>query len=181
MPDPIIIVPYDSAWPERFLALGTALREGLGEVALRIDHIGSTAIPGLAAKPIIDLQISVASFEPLAAYRGPIENLGFIWRENNPDLTKRYFREKPGNRRTHIHLRRAGSWAEQIALLFRDYLRSHPAEAGRYAELKQRLAEQYRHDRQGYTHSKSHFVWDIMIAANRWTQETGWQPGPSDV
>jgi GrpB-like predicted nucleotidyltransferase (UPF0157 family) len=120
MPDPIVIVPYDPLWPERFLELGVALRQALGETALRIDHIGSTAIPGLDAKPIIDVQISVVSFKPLHAYRIPIESLGFVFRANNPDLTKRYFREGPGRRRTHIHVRRVGSWAEQGALLFRD-------------------------------------------------------------
>jgi GrpB-like predicted nucleotidyltransferase (UPF0157 family) len=69
------IVAYDPAWPARFAELGRELRNGLGEVALRIDHIGSTSVPGLAAKPIIDIQISVADFEPLAAYRQPLERL----------------------------------------------------------------------------------------------------------
>lgn len=147
MTNEVIIVPYDPAWPHRFSHLGRALRAGLGATALRIDHIGSTSIPGLDAKPIIDLQISVASLEPLDIYRPPIECLGYVFRADNPERTKRYFREAPGTRRTHIHVRRAGSWAEQFALLFRDYLRNHAADAHRYAQLKYRLAATYRHDR----------------------------------
>jgi GrpB-like predicted nucleotidyltransferase (UPF0157 family) len=83
-PYPIQIVAYDPAWPGRFAELGRELRAGLVEVALRIDHIGSTAVPGLAAKPIIDIQISVVDFEPLAAYRQPLEQLGYVYRADNP-------------------------------------------------------------------------------------------------
>ena len=117
MPDPIEVVPYSPLWPQLFSELGTTLRKALGETALRIDHIGSTSVPGLDAKPIIDIQVSVASFEPLDAYRVPLERLGFVFRASNPDLTKRYFREKSGERRTHIHVRQSGSWSEQLALL----------------------------------------------------------------
>ena len=74
--DPIIIVPYDARWPERFARLATDLRSALGKVALRIDHIGSTPVPSLVAKPVIDIQISVADFEPLDAFRLPLERLG---------------------------------------------------------------------------------------------------------
>jgi GrpB-like predicted nucleotidyltransferase (UPF0157 family) len=181
MPDPVIIVPYDSEWPVLFRELGVAFRKALGETALRIDHIGSTAVPGLAAKPIIDVQISVASLEPLDAYRTPIENLGFVFRENNPDLSKRYFREMPGKRRTHIHVRQAGSWAEQSSLLFRDYMRTHSADTQRYADLKRHLAKKYRDDRYGYTDAKGPFIWEIMAAAHQWSQDIGWEPEPSDA
>lgn len=176
-----MIVPYDPAWPAIFAELGSSLREALGDTALRIDHIGSTSVPGLAAKPVIDVQISVRSFEPLDAFRLPLEGLGFVFRADNPELTKRYFRERPGNRRTHIHVRRAGSWAEQFALLFRDYMRAHGEDAQRYAELKCRLAEQYGEDRHGYTEAKAAFLWEIMVKADRWSQEIGWEPSPSDA
>jgi len=181
MADPVIIVPYDVEWPRLFSSLGKALRTALGETALRIDHIGSTAVPGLDAKPIIDVQISVADLEPLDAYRPSIEGLGFVWRADNPDRTQRYFRERPGARRTHIHVRRFGSWSEQVALLFRDYMRAHPVDAGRYGELKRGLAAAYRDDRLAYTESKSTFIWGIMAQADRWSQDTGWQPAPSDA
>src|SRR4051812_6753759 len=110
----IEIVPHDPAWPQRFARLGVELRGALGDVALRIDHIGSTAVPGLAAKPVLDIQISVAFFEPLDAFRTPLERLGHAYRTNNTERTKRYFREPPGSPRTHIHVRRAGSFSEQF-------------------------------------------------------------------
>ena len=181
MADRVVIVPYDPGWPLLFRALGTALRQALGETALRIHHIGSTAVPGLDAKPIIDVQISVESFEPLDAFRLPLESLGFIFRAENPELTKRYFREAPGERRTHIHVRRAGSWSEQFALLFRDYMRSHAGDAEEYAALKVRLAKQYRDDRLGYTTAKGDFIWRVIARADQWAQDTGWEPGPSDA
>lgn len=180
MVDKVVIVPYDPEWPVLFQQLGLALRGALGPTALRIDHIGSTSIVGLAAKPVIDVQISVAEFEPLDLYRLPLEKLGYVFRANNPELTKRYFRERPGDRRTHIHVRRLGSWAEQFALLFRDYLRAHDEDAQAYAKLKYDLAEKYRDDRQGYTEAKAPFIWEIMAKADRWSQDIGWKPGPSD-
>src|SRR6516164_9263904 len=115
------ICPYDPAWPSLFAALGVRLRDALGSVALRIDHIGSTSVPGLAAKPIVDVQVSVAVLDPVHAYREPLERLGLVVRAQSTDRTKGYDREAPGTRRTHIHVRLAGSWAEQFALLFRDY------------------------------------------------------------
>jgi GrpB-like predicted nucleotidyltransferase (UPF0157 family) len=181
MAERVVVVPYDPEWPALFSEVGASLRDALGGTALRIDHIGSTAVPGLDAKPIIDVQISVASLDTLDAFRVPIEGLGFVFRESNPELTKRYFREKPGERRTHIHVRRAGSWGEQFALLFRDYMRAHGADAERYTELKHRLADQYGEDRHGYTDAKSAFIWQTMVKADRWSQDVGWAPGPSDA
>jgi GrpB-like predicted nucleotidyltransferase (UPF0157 family) len=175
------LVPYSSEWPQRFEQLSRSFRRALGDVAVRIDHIGSTAVPGLAAKPIIDIQISVRDFEPLDAYRVPLEQLGYVFRTDNTERTKRYFREPPRTPRTHVHVRRVGSWAEQFALLFRDYLRAHNDDARRYEVLKSELAERYRHDRDGYTEAKEPFIWEVMGRADRWSQEVGWMPGPSDA
>ena len=181
MSDPIVVVPYDPAWPVLFCELGQKLRQVLGDVAVRIDHVGSTAVPGLAAKPVIDVQISVASLEPLDAYRSPLEAAGLSWRADNPDLTKRYFREAPGEWRTHVHVRQAGSLGEQITLVFRDYLRTHPDDARNYAELKYHLAAQFRDDRPRYVESKGPLVWQVLARASAWSQANGWQPGPSDA
>lgn len=137
---------YGRAWPGRFTALGVRLRDALGSVATRIDHIGSTSVPGLDAKPIIDVQVSVAAFDPQEPYRQPLEGLKLVFRPDNPDRTKRYFREAVGTQRTHIHVRRAGSWSEQFTLMFRDYLRAHPQDRDRYAELKRDLARRLHAD-----------------------------------
>jgi GrpB-like predicted nucleotidyltransferase (UPF0157 family) len=179
--DPIVVVPYDPGWPVLFCELGHRLRQALGDIAVRIDHVGSTAVPGLAAKPVLDVQVSVATLEPLDAYRLPLEAAGWSWRADNPDLTKRYFREVPGGQRTHVHVRQAGSFGEQITLLFRDYLRAHPDEASSYAALKYRLAKEFRDDRPRYVDSKGPFVWQVLARAGAWSQANGWQPGPSDA
>ena len=111
MPEKVVIFPYDPKWHEEFSLLVVALRSALGNTAIRIDHIGSTSIPSLDAKPIVDVQISVKSFEPLDAYRIPLDKLGYYHRADNTEKTERYFREKPGGKRTHIHVTKAGSWS----------------------------------------------------------------------
>ena len=175
-----LVVDYDPAWPGLFDELGTQLRRSLGGLAVRIDHIGSTSVPGLAAKPIIDLQVSVVSLEPVDAYRPAVEECGFAWQADNPELTKRYFREVAPRRRTHLHVRRSGSFSEQFALLFRDYLREHPA-PDEYAVVKRELAPLLLTDRSAYVAAKGPFSWDTIRLADEWAQQTGWQPGPSDA
>jgi GrpB-like predicted nucleotidyltransferase (UPF0157 family) len=177
----IEIVPYDSAWPERFARLGRELRGALGDLAMRIDHIGSTAVPGLAAKPVIDIQISVASFEPLDAFKEPLESLGYVYRADNTERTKRYFREPPGTPRTHVHVRRWGSFSEQFALLFRDYLRAHAGDAAAYEAFKRTLAERHRDDRHAYVEAKVPLFWETIRRADDWAQAHGWAPPPSDA
>jgi GrpB-like predicted nucleotidyltransferase (UPF0157 family) len=177
----IEIVEYDPAWPVLFGELGQTLRAALGAVALRIDHVGSTAVPGLAAKPIIDVQISVAAFDPLKAFKDPLEKLGYVYRADNPERTKRYFREPPGSRRTHLHVRRAGSFSQQIPLLLRDYLRTHAQAAIEFGTVKRRLAGQFPFARSGYTDAKASYVWEIIRRADEWAQLQGWEPGPSDA
>ena len=179
-PDVSSIVPYHPEWPELFRALAVKLRAELGGTALRIAHIGSTAVPGLAAKPIVDVQISGAALEPVDAYRGALERAGFLLREDNDERTKRYFREAPGTRRTHVHVRRAGAFGEQVALLFRDYLRSDAAWAGLYAAEKRRHEHLLRTDRDAYVEAKDPIIWETLRRADRWAKETGWEPGPSD-
>lgn len=169
--------------PSQFQYLAQPLRDALGPAALRIDHIGSTSISGLAAKPVIDIQISVADFEPLDAYQLPLERVGYLFRADNPERTKRYFREAPGHPRVYIHVRRAGSFSEQFTLLFRDYVRTHPDVASQYAQMKIELAQRYTHvkERHLYTEAKGPFIWKVIAQADEWAQSTGWFPGPSDA
>ena len=181
MSAPITVLPYDPVWPEIFRHLGAQLRAALGGVALRIDHIGSTAVPGLAAKPIVDVQISVERLEPVEPFRLPPEAAGFRYRASNTERTKRYFREPPGQRRTHLHVRRAGSFSEQFALLFRDFLRADPPAALDYGRHKLALAARFTHDRHGYLEAKLPIIWEVLRRADRWAQATGWEPGPSDA
>ncbi|MCD4753147.1 MAG: GrpB family protein [Anaerolineaceae bacterium] len=178
---PIRIVDYDAGWPAKFTAIGIELRKVFRERALRIDHIGSTSVVGLCAKPIIDIQISVASFEPLDTIVAPIESIGFVFNPYNSDLTKRFFRDPPAGQNVHIHVRIAGCWSEQFALLFRDYLRHHSAAATAYGVLKKNLASNYGEDREGYTEAKSEFIFSTMAKAHVWSMGIGWVAEKSDV
>jgi GrpB-like predicted nucleotidyltransferase (UPF0157 family) len=178
--DPIIVTPYDHSWKDQFMQIGVSIRKVLGDTAVRIDHIGSTAVEGLDAKPIIDIQISVISLEPMI-YKPMLESIGYIHRRGNPDKTKRYFRESDSLRRTHIHIREHGSWSEQFAILFRDYLRSNSDDCKKYAKVKFQLATLYRNDRNRYVDEKEPIIWDIVSKANKWSQEIGWKPGSTDI
>lgn len=178
---PIIIVPYDPRWAGEFREIGGLLRDALRAVALRIDHVGSTSVPGLDAKPVIDIQISVAALDPETPFRDPIAALGYRFRPQNPDRTKRFFVEPEGGRPTHVHVREFGSFDERLNLLFRDYLRTHAEVAREYARVKWDLSAKFRDDRDGYVRAKEPTVWSILRGAHDWSQETGWRPGPSDV
>jgi GrpB-like predicted nucleotidyltransferase (UPF0157 family) len=185
------IVPYQAGWPLEFRRIAAGLRAGLGDLALRIDHIGSTSVPGLAAKDVIDIQISVAALDrsvlaamQAAGYSQP----GGVWRDHRPagahgaesDWEKWLFNPPPGQRRTNTHVRVQGRANQRYALLFRDYLRAHPASAEAYAELKRRLA-QHLSDPRLYPEVKDPAVDLIYLAAADWAAALGWQPGPSDA
>ncbi|MFZ3005126.1 MAG: GrpB family protein [Phenylobacterium sp.] len=179
--EPIEIAEPSPAWAAAFALKGAELRLAMGPMASRIDHIGSTAIPGLAAKPILDIQISVVGFEPMETLEAALGRAGYVWRADNPERTKRYFREAPGAARTHVHVRIAGSWHEQWALLFRDYLRDTAAELKPYATLKRDLAARHGADRAAYVDGKADHFWAVIRRADDWAKATGWQPSPSDA
>jgi GrpB-like predicted nucleotidyltransferase (UPF0157 family) len=173
------ILSYDPGWAERFAALGAELRGALGDVALRIHHIGSTAVQDLAAKPTLDVQISVASFDPLEAFKTRLETLNPVYRADNTERTRHYFRAPPGCPRTHIHVRRAGSFSEQLALVFRDSsaLTLRPRKSTRRSSGPS--PKRYRDGRHAYTEAKVPFFWDAIRKADTWAQaECGWIAGP---
>lgn len=185
------IVSYDEAWPNDFRTIAADLRAGLGDLALRIDHIGSTAVPGLAAKDVIDIQITVAALDrPLKV---AMEALGYalaerIRRDHRPpgaegpdsDWAKWYYRAPAEQRRTHIHARVQGRPNQRYPLLFRDYLRAHPATAEAYARLKRALAGNLA-DPTTYPDVKDPAVDLIYLAAEAWAAATGWGAGPPDA
>src|SRR5688572_11833075 len=144
---------YRPEWADEFTAIARPLQEALGELALRVDHIGSTAVPGLAAKDVIDIQVTVRDFTPdleAAFQRAGYSRLEYN-RDHRPptagsaphsgpdrDWEKQMYRPNPGPgvRPTNVHVRRAGSANGRYALLFRDYLRAHPLASGAYAQAK---------------------------------------------
>lgn len=185
------IVAYKSSWAHEFREIASALRLGLGKLALRIDHIGSTSVPGLAAKDVIDIQITVTTLDQ--KFLSAMLVLGYprlegIGRDHSPahapkseaEWQKWLFIQPPNQRRTNIHVRVQGRSNQRFALLFRDYLRSHPSTAEAYAELKRRLA-QHLADQTMYPEVKDPAVDLIYLAAEEWANSTQWQPGPSDA
>jgi GrpB-like predicted nucleotidyltransferase (UPF0157 family) len=177
---PVLLAPPDPAWVARFGAVRAQLAAALGSTALRIEHVGSTAVPGLAAKPVIDIQVSVADLTDEAAYVPQIAALG--WPLRLRDDEHRFFREPAGvPRTTHVHVCAAGSRWERAHLLFRDYLRAHPARAAAYGELKWALAERYRDERVSYTEAKGPFIDETRALADKWAPATGWRVGQSNT
>jgi GrpB-like predicted nucleotidyltransferase (UPF0157 family) len=165
--DDIEIVPSDSEWPRLFLEERRRLETALaGEDVQAIEHFGSTAVPGLPAKPIIDILIGTGSLE--AARRlwpTRLDALGYAFWADNPKADRLFFVKgllPHGERRTHhVHVGAPGGdlWRQ---LAFRDFLAAHPEEAARYAALKQALAETHRLDREAYTNAKSDYISAIM-------------------
>jgi GrpB-like predicted nucleotidyltransferase (UPF0157 family) len=172
--DPIEVVPYDARWPRMFKRMRSRLAAALGSTAVRIDHVGSTAVPGLAAKPVIDIQVSVPDVDDETAYRAAIDGCGFALRYREPG--HRYFRPPPGlPRKYQVHVCSAGSKWESDHLLFRDFLRAHAEEAKRYEEAKHDVAGHHRDDRIAYTDAKGPLISEMLGLAEDWAAETGWQ------
>ncbi|MBX3006350.1 MAG: GrpB family protein [Anaerolineales bacterium] len=187
----VTISDYQPGWPDEFRREAARIRAALGDLALRIDHIGSTAVAGLAAKDILDIQVSVAALRP--AVIAALQAAGYQYRkEIDRDHVppggasaaeawrKLYFREAPATRVVHIHVRVAGQPNQCYPLLFRDYLRAHPASAAAYGELKRRLAANLA-DSDSYPDVKDPAVDLIYLAAEDWAAATGWQPAASDA
>lgn len=174
--DDVALVDYDPRWPAQFAESADWLRTELGsDVALRIEHYGSTAIPGMPAKPVIDVLVEVPSFA--AARERALPRLsGDCWEYWWYADHMVFFRRNGvmGERTAHVHLAPAGH-AVWRGLAFRDYLRTHPADAARYAALKRDLAVRFAHDREAYTRAKTEFVQSVTARAlaNRVTSEVG--------
>jgi GrpB-like predicted nucleotidyltransferase (UPF0157 family) len=161
----VIIEDYDPRWPERFETLRARIDAVLGPLAAAIEHVGSTAVPGLAAKPIIDIDVRLRSEGglPLA-----IESLGTLGYEHQGDLGipgRQAFRAPATDVLHHLYICPPGSRAYREHLAFRDYLRSHPKDARAYELLKRSLARRYGNDRDGYTQAKSEFIGAILQRA----------------
>ena len=176
----LVVLPYDPAWPGRYQHWRGLLGAELAGAALRIEHVGSTAVPGLPAKPTIDIQVSVTDLEDEARYVTQIEQAGVQLRSR--DALHRFFRPFAGQPRdVHLHVCQAGFRLERDHLLFRDYLRGHVAARDAYAQVKRDAARVWSDDRIAYTEAKTGIVLDVLAAAENWAAETSWtvtQPAP---
>ena len=186
---PVRVVPYNQSWPRWAEAELATLTGSLGDLVLHAAHIGSTSIPQMAAKNLLDLQLSVWDLpEAAVAFDPPLAELGYIRRpyeqdhvpagdNSDPALwAKRFWmrRSHPGGD-VNLHVRVVGSPNERLALLFRDYLRAHPLAVAAYSRFKLALAAQVG-DLAAYTEIKDPVVDLVVAAASEWAAETGWQP-----
>ena len=168
--DPQIrIVGHDPAWAERAEAESARIAALLGDVAVRVDHVGSTSVPGLAAKPILDLQVSVRDVADLEGYRRPLERLGYLFVPEPGSADFHFFALPAARPRTHhVHVCEAGSGHEHRHLAVRDFLRAHPDEAAGYEAVKRRVALAHPYDRLAYIAGKDEHVVALEERALDW-------------
>ncbi len=170
-PGAIEIVEYDARWPAQFESSAAAVRAACGERLAGIEHIGSTSVPGLAGKPVVDVMPLVATFEDGAACVTALEALGYEYRGENGIPGRHYFVRAAdaarGRRREHVHMLIAGSPEAERHLRFRDHLRAHPERARAYETLKRALALRHGTAREAYTDGKTSFIAATLALASR--------------
>lgn len=169
----ITVTEYSHTWPQLFETEARLIRQILGGNCLAVHHIGSTSVPGLAAKPIIDIM-------PVVKDIGAVDNLAAEFQRNDYEYLgefgiadRRYLRKGRDERTHQIHVfEQSNTWAIQRHLALRDYLRGHPETAWEYGELKKELAERYPYDIDGYCDGKDEYVKDLEQKAMQWKGET---------
>jgi GrpB-like predicted nucleotidyltransferase (UPF0157 family) len=167
---PVEICEYDTAWPAKFEKQKRDVMKAIGNKVAAIEHIGSTAVPRLAAKPIIDIMVGLRHLTDAQDCIEPLKRIGY---EYVPELEaeipeRRYFHKGPSNvPKKHYHLHMAQIHGEfwNVQVLFRDYLRTHSDAADEYVKLKKDLATQHRHDREAYTKAKTSFIKSTIAKA----------------
>lgn len=175
----VIISEYDPGWAERFTSVGAQLRDVFGDRADRIDHVGSTSVPRLAAKPIIDVQVSLPGLDGVEELRDALADLSLDLMVNE-DRRKWFAKRRTAGAETNVHIRTTGEFSQQAALLFRDYLRAEPSARRRYERVKRELAERDWDCIDDYADAKGDIVWQLLREADRWSWH-GWRPGHSDA
>lgn len=177
----LVVVAYRPSWPTDFASLESTLRAALGDLAVAVDHVGSTSVPGLAAKDCVDAQVRVASLDE-SRLAAALTAIGFRLRPepwNRSELSaghhcaKLVFAPQPGARRCNIHVRENGSPNARYALLFRDYLRANDTARGAWGAFKQRLARSVP-QLPDYGQIKAPATDVLMAGAERWAADTGW-------
>jgi len=173
--DQVVIVEYDPRWPVAYTEEKIAVCAALTGMLTDIQHIGSTAIPGLRAKPVIDLLVIVPRFEAIPAYAQRLEPLGYTHSYQPMEPVRIFFRK--GQPRTHhLHIVEDGSYECRRLLLFRNYLLQHPETAFEYEALKRELAERFAEDRPRYTESKTDFIQGVIALADAENNAGAGQP-----
>jgi GrpB-like predicted nucleotidyltransferase (UPF0157 family) len=167
---PVIICPHDPEWATQFAVEAAALAEAFGANALAIEHIGSTAIPDILAKPVIDILVEVADLDAVESTTPRMAALGYQARGAYGIEGRRYFckSDAGGTRTHHVHVFEAGQAHARRHLAFRDYLRAHPEKAAAYSQLKAELTRAGKLDRKAYQAAKADFVAGLEAEAEAW-------------
>lgn len=161
MPDPVVIVPYNPDWVNQYNNEAALIHEAIGSYLASLEHIGSTSVPGLASKPIIDLLAGMNSLADTPVIVPLLRDLGYTYKpEYETDLPERRYFSKhiAGQQSFHLHMVEPDTQFFRRHIAFRDYLRTHPEYAAEYAALKMDLAKQFGNDREGYTDAKTDFI-----------------------
>ncbi len=166
----VVVVPYDVRWPAMFDVEAARVRDALGDCVVAVHHIGSTSVPGLHAKPLIDMLVEATSPVEVDARNGAMAALGYEAVGEFGLPGRRFFRkdDADGDRTHHVHAYTAGNDEVKRHLAFRDFLRAHPDWSTRYGELKQRLARQHPDDIEAYMDGKDAFIQDAEARALAW-------------
>ena len=173
------VVDYDPGWPKAYEAEIARIRTVLGDEIVHARHIGSTAVPGLAAKPVIDILLEVEDVARLDAHDGGMRSIGYEPRGEFGILGRRYY-PKGGDERTHhVHAFAVGDPRIAEHLAFRDYLRAHPDVGADYAGVKRQAAAMHRHDPDGYAAFKQEIVGGILSDALTWADRREDRPAPT--
>ena len=162
---PVTLAEYDPVWPDRYAALARQIRHALGDAVVLLEHVGSTSVPGLVAKPIIDIVLAVRDSAREAAYVPALEAEGYVLRIRTPDWHEHRML-KGRNDDVNLHVFTAGCPEIDRMLLFRDRLRADPAERARYAAVKRELAARRWRHVQNYADAKTPVVDEIVARAH---------------
>jgi len=185
---PVVVTLYQPRWVDEFTQIARHIRDLVGRAAMRIDHIGSTAVPGLGGKDVIDIQITVSDLDEADGLTSLLRAAGFrqgatfeydVFHkkpETDLELRKLFMREPESERRTHLHIRELGRFNQRYALLFRDYLRSSEDVRAEYELVKRRASQLFPESIDGYLFLKEPVLHIIYEAASLWAEKVRWSP-----
>ena len=159
------VVAYDPAWATTFASIKETVTSALGPLAQRVEHVGSTSVPGLWAKPIVDIDVVIQSWASLPDTITALGSLGYVHQGDQGIKEREAFKSPAGAPSHNLYVCSADSRELKRHVTFRDYLRIHADAVSEYAELKKKLAEEFRHDIDGYCEAKTHFIEGILTKA----------------
>lgn len=168
----VTVLSYDKQWILLFAEEADVLRNILGEQVVSVHHFGSTSVPGLKAKPIIDIMIVVKDISLVDEFNPAFQNFGYEGKGENGISGRRYFQKGGDNRTHHLHIYQTGSPEVERHLAFRDYLRTHSDAMKEYGELKNRLSQQFPYDIESYIMGKEDLALKIQQEAIDWYRKS---------